>query len=151
MLFQARISNTLINDLSNTNKIQKLTNYTIYQDLTKMIFSFTSFDLRGSTKWALEYNTGNEYHGMATFAVDNIQTIIVVSKSHAQKKMIINFVKTIVNGLTMILHNDENCESIRVLVQQRMPHVLEQSLKMFISDQSEIVLKKQINLIGENY
>lgn len=150
-MLQAKISNTLMNDLGSTNKIQKMTNYTTNQDLTEMLFCFTLFDLRGSTKWALEYKIGNEYHGTATFAVDNVQTIIVVTKSHAQKKNTVNFVKTTINGLTMILNNDENCESIGILVQQRIPYVLEQSLKMFINEQSKTVLKKQISLIGENY
>lgn len=150
-MFQAKVSNTIFDDLSSINKIQKMTNYTTNQDLTEMLFCFTSFDLRGSTKWILEYNTGNEYHGMATFAIDNMQTIIVVTKSFVQRKTTVRFVKTMVNGLTVMLNNDENCESIRNLVQQRIPNVLEESLKIFISEQSETVLKKQISLIGENY
>lgn len=128
-----------------------MTNYTINaQGVTEMLFSFTSFDLRGNTDWALKYtNTGNVYNGKAIFAVDNIQTVIVATKSNQQGKIAVKFANTFVNGLKMILNNDDNCESIRDFVHERVPKVLEYGLKTFINEQSEEVLKNQFALISD--
>lgn len=151
-MLQVSIYNTQFHDLMNTHKIQKMVNYTTYHDRTEMLFSFTSFDLRGTTGWALEFNTGNLNKGKAMFAVDNMQTIIVVVKpNNGQRQITVRFVKTIVNGLDILLNADDNCESIRFFAHQRIPKVLEQSLETFINVQSEQVLKNQITLIGEKY
>lgn len=151
-MLQANVYNTQLHDMMNTHKIQKMVNYTSYHDRTEMLFSFTSFDLRGTTRWALEFSSGNVNKGKAMFTVDNMQTIIVVVKpNNDQGQITIRFVKTIVNGLTMLLNADENCESIRFFAHQRIPKVLEQSLETFINAQSEQVLRNQITLIGEQY
>lgn len=127
-----------------------MTNYTINRDQIDFIFSFSSFDLRGTTNWALAFNTGSTYQGKATYAIDNIQTIIVASKSNNnQNNITLRFAKTTVNGLTMMLDADEHCESIRNFAYQRLPKVLEQSLEIFINEQSMKVLRNQITLIGE--
>lgn len=115
-----------------------------------MLFSFTSFDLRGNTDWALKYtSTGNVYNGKAIFAVDSVQTVIVATKSNQQGKINVKFANTFVNGLKMMLNNDDNCESIRDFAHERVPKVLEYGLKTFINEQSEEVLKNQFALISD--
>ncbi|XP_060854661.1 uncharacterized protein LOC132932353 [Rhopalosiphum padi] len=148
---QAKIYNTMFNDLSGTNKIQKMVNYTVNDDQTEMLFCFTSFDLRGNSEWALEYNTGNVYNGKASFAVDNMQTMIVVAKPIGQGHIVKKFSKTTLNGVTVLLNNDNNCETIRNFAHERIPKVLENSIQKFIDEQSEMVLNNQFALIGLKY
>lgn len=141
----------MLNDLSGTNKIQKLVNYTVNKDQTEMLFCFTSFDLRGNNEWALEYNTGNMYNGKASFAIENLQTMIVVTKPNGQGEITKKFSKTTVNGLTVMLNNDNNCETIRNFAHQRIPKVLENSLQTFIDEHTEMILNNQFALIGLKY
>lgn len=150
-MLQAHIYNNMLYDLKRNDKIQKMIDYTVNQDATDLLFAFTSYDLRGTTNWALEfYSTGNTYQGEATYAVDNMQTIIVVSQpNNGQGQIAIKFAKTVVNGLTVMLNVDKNCESIKNFAHQRIPYVLEQSLEKFFNEQSKEVLNYQITLIGE--
>lgn len=149
---QATVYDISLRDMWTTDRIQKMINSTVNQQgQTEYLFCFSSFDLKGSNKWALQYNTGNSYGGRASFAVDNVQTIIVATRQTGQDKIAFKFVKTEVNGITVLLDSDENCESIRHLVQQRIPNVLEHSLKTFISQNAESVLRNQMALIGEKY
>jgi len=141
----------VFNDLSGTNKIQKLVNYTVNNDQTEMLFSFTSFDLRGNHEWALEYNTGNVYNGKASLAIENVQTMIVVTIPNGQGEITKKFSKTTVNGLTVLMNNDNNCETIRDLAHQRISNVLENSLQTFIDEKTEMVLNNQFALIGLKY
>jgi len=141
----------MFNDLSGTNKIQKMVNYTVNNGQTEMLFCFTSFDLRGYSEWALEYNNGNAYNGKALFAIDNLQTMIVVTKSFGQEQITKRFSKTTVNGLKVLLNNDNNCETIRSLAHQRIPKVLENNIQKFIDEQSELVLSNQFAMIGLKY
>lgn len=141
----------MFSDLSGTDKIQKMINYTVNNDQTEMIFCFTSFDLRGYNEWALEYNTGNVYNGKASFAIENVQTMIVVTKPNGQGEVTKKFSKTTVNGLTVLLNNDNNCETIRDFAHQRILKVLENSLQTFINEKTEMVLNYQFALIGLKY
>lgn len=141
----------MFNDLSGSNKVQKMVNYTVNNDQTEMLFCFTSFDLRGNNEWALVYNTGNMYNGKASFAIENVQTMIVVTKPNGQGEVTKKFSKTTVNGLTVLLNNDNNCETIRDLAHQRIPKVLENSLQTFIDEQTKMVLNNQFALIGLKY
>lgn len=135
----------------NTDKIQKLTNYTINNDQIDMLFTFALFDVRGSNQWALEYSTGNVYNGKSIFAVENVQTIILVTKSNTRETVDVKFVKTTVNGITLMLGNENNCETIRNFAHQRIPYVVEQSLKTYFNEQSKSVLENQIQLSGHKY
>ncbi|CAI6360836.1 unnamed protein product [Macrosiphum euphorbiae] len=148
---QAKIYNTMFNDLSGSNKVQKMVNYTVNNDQTEMLFSFASFDLRGVSEWELVYNTRNVYNGKASFAIENLQTMIVVTKPNGQGEVTKKFSKTTVNGLTVLLNNDNNCETIRDLAHQRIPKVLENSLQTFIGEQTEMALNYQFALIGLKY
>lgn len=139
-------------DLWTTANVQKMTNYTVNnQGQTEFLFCFTWFDLKGNNKWALEYSTGNVYNGRASFIAGNVQTVMVATKPNGEDKISLKFVKTEINELSMLLDTDENCETIRYFVQQRIPKVLEHSLKTFINQKSEMALKYQIALIGEKY
>jgi len=137
--------------MKNTDKLQKMINYTIGADDTyEMLFSFTAFDLRGSTGWTLKYNNGNAYSGRATFAVDSVQTVVVAgSKPNKPGNAYVKFAKTAVNGLEMILDNDDHCESIRDLAHERVPAALGFGLQTYVNDQSQTVLKNQFAVIGE--
>lgn len=128
-----------------------MVNYTVNNGQTEMIFYFTSFDLRGNNEWALEYNTGNMYNGKASFAIENMQTMIVVTKPNGQGEITKKFSNTAVNGLTVLLNNDNNCETIRDFAHQRIPNVLENILQTFINVQTEMVLKNQFALMGLKY
>lgn len=151
-MLQATVSNTLLRDMKSTDKLQKMINYTIGADDTvEMLFSFTAFDLRGSTDWTLKYNNGNAYAGRAVFAVDSVQTVIVAGKPNGHGGAYVKFAKTAVNGLEMILDNDDHCESIRELARERVPAVLEFGLKTYVNDRSETALKNQLAVIGEKY
>ncbi|KAF0772815.1 Uncharacterized protein FWK35_00003629, partial [Aphis craccivora] len=143
----AKIYNTTFNDLSGTNKIQKMINYTVDNDQTSMLFYFASFDLRGHSEWALEYNNGNVYNGKASFAIDNLQTMIVVTKTNGQEQITKRLSKTTVNGLKVLLNNDNNCETIRSLAHQRIPKVMENNIQKFIDEQSELALSYQFAMI----
>jgi len=148
-LFQVNLYNVQLLDILNTIKIQKMANYTINSAGTEMLFSFTSYDLKGTTDWALKYNNGNTYNGQATFAIDNMQTIIVATKPSKQEKTSIKFVKTTINKLTILQNADKYCESIRNFVRQRIPEALKHNLETFINQKSEAVMKNQIALISE--
>lgn len=151
LLLQAQIYNTLLHDLWNTDKIQKITNYTINNDQIEMLYTFALFDVTGSNQWALKYSTGNVYKGKSMFTVDNVQTIVLVTKSNTQKTITLKFVKTIVNGITLMLGNENNCETIRNFAQQRIPYVLEENLKTYFNEQSKIVLRNLNKLTGLEY
>lgn len=141
-----------MHDLNSINEIQKMANYTVDRDQTEMIFFFTAFDLRGTTRWDLDYSTGTRYGGRAMFSVDNVQTVIVVTKPNARgSKINVKFTKTTVNGLTAVLNTDDNCESIRDFALQCVSKVLEHGLNDYISQKSEAVLKNQIDLLGVQY
>lgn len=151
ILLQVQIYNTLLHDSWNTDKIQKLTNYTDNNDQIEMLFTFALFDVMGSNQWALKYSTGNMYMGKSMFTIDNVQTIISITKSHTQETMNVKFVKTTVNGITLMLGNENQCESIRDFAQQRIPYVLEESLKTYFNEQSKIMLRNLIKLTGHKY
>lgn len=137
--------------MSGTKKIQKMVNYTVNNDQTEMLFCFTSFDLRGNNEWALVYNTGNVYNGKGSFAIENVQTMVVVTKPNGQGEVTKKFSKTTVNGLTVLLNNDNNCETIRDLAYQRIPKVLENSLQTFFEEKIKMVMNEQFALIGLKY
>jgi len=126
-------------------------NYTVDNDQTSMLFYFASFDLRGHSEWALEYNNGNVYNGKASFAIDNLQTMIVVTKTNGQEQITKRLSKTTVNGLKVLLNNDNNCETIRSLAHQRIPKVMENNIQKFIDEQSELALSYQFAMIGMKY
>jgi hypothetical protein len=105
----------------------------------------------GSNQWALKYSTGNTYMGKSMFTIDNVQTVLLITKSNTQEAMNVKFVKTTVNGITLMLGNENHCESIRNFAQQRIPYVLEESLKTYFNEQSKIVLRNQIELTGHKY
>lgn len=127
-----------------------MVNYTVGgQGQIDFLFSFSMYDLRGYTKWALDYSAGKSYAGKAMFTVDNVQTIIIMeTETSGQGQFAVKFVKTTVNGLEMMLDNDDYCESVGYLAGERVPKVLERSLEMFVKYQSEKVLRNQIALIG---
>ncbi|XP_025422182.1 uncharacterized protein LOC112691934 [Sipha flava] len=148
---QVQIYNTLLHDSWNTDKIQKLTNYTDNNDQIEMLFTFALFNVMGSNQWALKYSTRNTYMGKSMFTIDNVQTVLLITKSNTQEAMNVKFVKTTVNGITLMLGNENHCESIRNFAQQRIPYVLEESLKTYFNEQSKIVLRNQIELTGHKY
>jgi len=91
------------------------------------------------------------YNGKASFAIENVQTMIVVTKPNGQGEVTKKFSKTTVDGLTVLLNNDNNSETIRDLAHQRIPKVLENSLQTFIDEQTKMVLNNQFALIGLKY